>query len=295
MKKITIFAIILLITISAFGQLRQKPMHGLQVNGAHSLSKGLVGCWLFNEGAGWKYNDSSGNGNHGTQTAAFFSWVGGKLGSAIRSPGSQNSRIVVPNTPELRGFSQVSVSVWVKVSVNTSGGIIGDWNADSCGWLLYYSASGTKIGFAIKNVAEDGVYSFTGAVSLNTWYHVVGTYDGVNVRIYLDSVLISTQPQTGLVNTALGPANDIWIGGYGSNELAGDIDNIMVYNRTLSALEVALDFREPFCMFEMADIALMEVAIPAPTVGGQVIIISKAAIPFILVLSVILIKRRKVA
>jgi len=43
----------------------EKPMYGVLLNPYHPLARGLVGCWLFNEGGGNSVFDLSGYGNHG--------------------------------------------------------------------------------------------------------------------------------------------------------------------------------------------------------------------------------------
>ena len=43
-----------------------KPVLGTRLDSRHPLSQGLVGCWLFNEGAGTSVADLSGNNKYGT-------------------------------------------------------------------------------------------------------------------------------------------------------------------------------------------------------------------------------------
>ena len=51
----------------------------------HPLSKGLVGCWLFNERGGDSVYDASGQGNTGTLTDMdpATDWVVSEKGSAL--------------------------------------------------------------------------------------------------------------------------------------------------------------------------------------------------------------------
>ena len=64
---------------------RYKPPPGSRVDKQIQLAQGLVGCWLFNEGAGRVANDISGYGNHGTLAGmvnpptATSGWGGGGL------------------------------------------------------------------------------------------------------------------------------------------------------------------------------------------------------------------------
>ena len=53
----------------------EKPMYGVLLNTRHPLARGLVGCWLFNEGGGNTVFDLSDNFKHGTFGAEAPSWV----------------------------------------------------------------------------------------------------------------------------------------------------------------------------------------------------------------------------
>jgi len=77
-----------------------KPTRGIRLNKSHPLARGLVGCWLFNEGSGGQVYDLSGNGGDGTITGAV--WSAGKFGSALDFDGgtdviSVGSKAVIDN------------------------------------------------------------------------------------------------------------------------------------------------------------------------------------------------------
>ena len=72
---------------------------------------------------------------------------------------------------------------------------------------------------------------------MNTWSHLAATYDGGNIRLYLNGTLVKTVAATGNMAASTGAlrigGNSIW-GEY----FAGLIDEAHVYNRALSAAEV---------------------------------------------------------
>lgn len=76
-KLIASIVLSFLVTIPAFAQWYTKPPPGTQINWGHPLSRGLVGAWFFNEGAGSQVWDYSGNGNHGEKNGA--TWGGGAM------------------------------------------------------------------------------------------------------------------------------------------------------------------------------------------------------------------------
>lgn len=92
---------------------------------------------------------------------------------------------------------------------------------------------------------EDGSRGWQAANSntvlpLNEWHHVCGTYDLVNGgRIFIDGLLDGTNPDTGGITL---DTYNVYIGE--NSQQAGRfwdgfIDEVVIYNRALSAGEVA--------------------------------------------------------
>jgi hypothetical protein len=82
------------------------------------------------------------------------------------------------------------------------------------------------------------------ALSLNTWTHLAGTYDGAMLRLYVNGVQVASQLQVGIL---LGSANPLQIGGdsiFGQT-FQGQIDEVRVYSRALSAAEIQTDLATP--------------------------------------------------
>jgi prepilin-type N-terminal cleavage/methylation domain-containing protein len=80
-------------------------------------------------------------------------------------------------------------------------------------------------------VAQDAVQ-----VTTSTWYHVAVTYDGSNLKIYKNGIVVASA--TGIAT----PAGDtvLYIGAYqASNLFQGYMDNVRLYNRALNPTEVA--------------------------------------------------------
>ena len=76
---------------------------------------------------------------------------------------------------------------------------------------------------------------------LNTWTHLATTYDGANVRLYLNGALAATRAATGAITVSTGAlqigGNSVW-----SEWFKGLIDEVRVYSRALSAgTEIAAD------------------------------------------------------
>ena len=77
----------------------------------------------------------------------------------------------------------------------------------------------------------------------NTWYHVVGTFDGKEIRIYVNGKLEGKKPVDKKGPVMVWNDNNIEIGGRpdtndGANLYQGKLDELAVYNRALTPTEV---------------------------------------------------------
>jgi hypothetical protein len=76
-------------------------------------------------------------------------------------------------------------------------------------------------------------------VKPETWYHVAATWDGTWLRIYVDAVLEDSSVREGpLTSTIVGARFGHSLGGVGSWQFHGRLDEIMMYNRAISGEEV---------------------------------------------------------
>src|SRR5207248_10159623 len=92
----------------------------------------------------------------------------------------------------------------------------------------------------VASTADSGVRSAT-AIPMNTWTHLATTYDGTNQRFYVNGVLVKTVVNAGAIVQSNGALR---IGGNNSSFYEffnGLIDEVRVYNRALSAAEIATD------------------------------------------------------
>ncbi len=78
--------------------------------------------------------------------------------------------------------------------------------------------------------------------STGNWYNVSGTYDGNNVKLYLDGVLKDTVALTGAVRNTTHPFK---IGVYGSGSyFDGSISNASIWNAALTSAQVTELYNE---------------------------------------------------
>jgi len=235
-----------------------KPPLGVQLNRSHPLAKGLVGCWLFNEGGGGYIYDASGNRNTGTLTnmasppTATSGWGVGKFGSAIRFEGTDDY-INCGNDSSLDITDAITIEAWVKPdNIDGYRVIIGNgatnWKE---GYVLYLRATADEMLRLGINTGTQLKYATAGNIAVDTWSYVVSTFDGTSIYLYINGIKYS--PALTVNDQAVNVGDTV----IGKNvgllgDFNGSIDVARIYNRAKSASEVQQLYREPFCMFEPA-------------------------------------------
>jgi len=237
-----------------------KPELGRQINWAHPLAKGLVACWIMNEGGGDKIFDLSGNGNVGTLTnmTPATDWVGGKYGHALDFDGDDD----YVNCGDIAFTTKISIVAtlwcntlrdWNVIIDKSSTAVV---NNDLSIRLSLDDSAPQKLRFKLwadGNVAIGDVFS-NSEFPTQQWVHVVATYkSGSAMRLYLNGVK-QTDEDTGASGTIDDSAFPVIIGEHvaSANPVVwdGPISDVRLYNRTLSADEVMSLYREPYAMFE---------------------------------------------
>jgi len=230
----------------------QKPPLGALPEPGYDICRGLVGLWLFNEGSGGRVFDISGNGNHGTLVADTH-FVPGKFGSALDFDGT-GDYVNIPISSPLQIFTQMTFLAWTKnirYFFEADGEHLSFFTNDSTVYYIGHNQLSTETSFISGPDATDG-----------NWHQIGFTWDGTNFFLYVNAVKITPYNNptgTGTIdltggNLTLGynPSR----GGYST----GQNDHVMIFNRALSASEIAQLYREPFCMFERDPIELWSAA-----------------------------------
>jgi hypothetical protein len=198
----------------------------------------LVAYYPFEEGAGDHTADST--GNHSAAQLFNTIWDAGKYGTGLGYNGTNAyTNLGNWNISE----NQLTVATWIKASAFSSpyhdNRIIskasGQAEQDHDWMLSTINNSVTTLRFRLKT---DGVTSTliggTNQINLNQWHHVAATYDGTQMRLYLDGVSIGSMAKSGSINTS---ANHIFVGANPPDTYSpwiGTIDEVIIYNTALS-------------------------------------------------------------
>ncbi len=204
--------------------------------------KGLVGLWLCDDGKGDTVTDSSGNKNHGKINGA-FKWDKGIFDGCIVAPGGGS--IDVENSDSINSIvDAITISAWFRVDSDSDTGIRRQ-NA----YLLEDQSSSEPVpdGWSFRIWTTSGLSSGaygTTKLKKGEWTHVAGTYDGKVMKLYINGVEEKELKTDGNANfngewsgKIQTPADKLQLK-YGSESYTGGMDEIILFNRALSADEI---------------------------------------------------------
>jgi len=195
---------------------------------ANSLSADTVGDWQFDEGTGTTTYDSSTYSNDGTLSNQSMWTTYGRVGSALSFDGA--NYVDCGNDTSLNITGNISFGGWVYYTelVNFAGII-------RMGGTYVRREDTGKFKFVFSGLSDDAVQSTTQPV-IGKWYHIMGTYDGANIRVYVNGEEEACEASSGTL-TGLGTSS-VQIGKWNSIYHKGKIDEVKIYNELLSAEEV---------------------------------------------------------
>jgi hypothetical protein len=212
------------------------------------------GFWPLNEPAGVDAHDQSGNANNGSFSSAGVSFgVAGPLKSGDRAVtlDGATGNVTMPDAPSLDPTGSLTLEAWVKpTSVTGQVPLIVKntpaWSEPyyQYGLFLYDGGSSRE---AILQLSTGGARRELDALNsgwvYGAWNHIVGTYDGQYMRIYVNGVQRAVQSQMGALDTSTMPLE---LGGYttGSGEpaLSAAIGQVAIYPTALSAARVSAHY-----------------------------------------------------
>jgi hypothetical protein len=200
-----------------------------------TLNNGLVSRWKMDEGTGNSTQDATSTGNAGTLTST--TWV---------KPGYPRAQYTNPAALHFDGANAVmkidvkgmpaldqanSMALWVNYASVPAGTqpFVG----------LGASAGRLKLGINGGQLAAWKMQSSTPVVTATApgagWHHIAYTFDGTTRRLYVDGASKATSTTAG----DSGAVIEGNVGAYGTQPFEGDIDEVRIYKRALTASEVS--------------------------------------------------------
>jgi hypothetical protein len=197
--------------------------------------------------------DSSGNNYHGIVNGGAM-YVDGKFGQAIHLDGIDDFVAVQDMNYVGVGYTEVTVAAWIRTT-DSGDGIIASFDRSEF-WRVETNGAGGgpgQVGWDVWSVTAN-TYVDTGStrrVDDGHWHHVAGVFDNGIMTIYIDG---GAEPPVSSADSTFGRDRYVRYGFLGANSEAsyppptgrpdggwfeGDVDELRVYHRALSAAEIA--------------------------------------------------------
>jgi hypothetical protein len=199
---------------------------------------GLVAEWHFDEGSGNVTEDSSGNGNDGIKYGA--TWTTGVSGTALEFDGVDDYAESSLNSAL---NSNLTIELWMKSKYQSSNQedqrrILDLDTSGSRGFQLCLSPNGTLL---IDNTGGPDSEAHTSkSYNDGNWHHIVGIREGSNYHLYVDGLYKNST--SGMIPSY----NYVYIAKIAENwgYFNGTIDEVRIYNRSLTADEIKTHYEE---------------------------------------------------
>ena len=203
----------------------------------HPINRDGLVLWLGYKNTGsvaatgtWK--DYSGNGNDGTLIADAYVDSGG-----LHLDGT-GDYVSFSSNPLRFGQSDFTASMWVKRDGTGTEGLLHlqeDSSLNPGSWWLRFESDNTCRFLIDKGLSADDTKT-TDTFGSGVWYHLVARRDsGSTLKIYINGIEKASGVDTGF---DLSGNDGDFIGKVSSAYFNGQIDDMMIFNRALSAGEI---------------------------------------------------------
>ncbi|GAB5518897.1 MAG: hypothetical protein RhofKO_11480 [Rhodothermales bacterium] len=187
----------------------------------------------FDEGTECTTREATASSSLQLEPCTDFAWTTGRQGSGLTWTGASGR--VNPDHSSLDNIDAITLSAWIQHAPTTTWRALIDKRDSNTDGFDLYIASDSRLylrinGFTLKSHQR---------VADGTWHHVVGTYDGERLRLYIDGVLDRHGEVVGPATMAT--TAELTIGHHFSNTSStfeGTMDEVRVYAEALGEMEV---------------------------------------------------------
>ncbi len=203
----------------------------------------------LDEGSGIIANDTTDGDGNGTLLggASFAPFTGDGSSHSVLFDG--NNDIIDLGPLDVEG-NELSLTAWFNANQFPGNSrdprIISKANGVSSNSHVFMlstirSSSNTRLRGRVRiGGVTTTVIASSGNLNTGSWHHAALTYDGSNVRLYLDGVQVGSRSLSGIIDTA--PSINVAVGGQPDQSTRlwdGYIDDVRILNRALTSAEVA--------------------------------------------------------
>ena len=210
----------------------------------------IAGMWTFEEGKGKEVKDLSGNDTHG-EFVGDLKWAKGKFGGGLEFNGAdtwvklgtkgEDKTLAALDFKDSKGFS---IHSWVYAAEDPTGKCV-IWKGLGCStWSQFLLGTGahengqnsTQAAFHIRIANGGAKLEVLGdELSSKEWIHLVGTWDGAQLHVYVNGKLQNSEDAKG---PPWASPEEVYIGadpGCGKRcQWNGIIDEVVVFDTVLS-------------------------------------------------------------
>ncbi len=218
------------------------------------LADSPIGYWRLDETSGTNAADSSGNSHAGTYTNGptlnQTGLLAGDADTATSFDGS-NDVVIITSNAGMRVSSAWTLESWIKVAsgevifgpilVSVYDGstvrfMLGSWDGSNHTLkpsVGFYTGGGWRVATASSNI------------SVNAVHHIVGTWDGTTLKVYVDGSLAGSNapgvatPTTNTDNYYIGAR---WDNSGDNAHFKGIIDEVAIYGTDIGATRIAAHY-----------------------------------------------------
>lgn len=197
--------------------------------------------YLFNDGSGDTAVDSSGWGNHITLTddgvyAPTPTWVAGQYNGGLEFDGLDDYG-TAPLDISMQLKTTATIQGWVYLNNTPPGGSWSTMALKNGNWFIGLTNDQPRVTYYWTDATYTVCYSPAG-ITPNVWHHIAGTYDGTDIKLYIDGVEVESVAVAG--KTIRWGSQPVYVGRWSAanSYLYGKLDELVVSDNVVPVNEL---------------------------------------------------------
>ena len=215
---------------------------------APAADDGLLAHWTMDEIVAGVVPDASGLGHDATvgPEGMQIEVVPGMIGKALRLKEDQQAFLKVAKSEDFGLARNITVMAWTRPAARGKAYEVLGWKGDKSGnppwpgWRLRCSWARIFFEYGTADGKQPRASSPEWSAPAGFWCHAAATFDGANIRIYVNGVEKAAAPGEGDILPNKGRPLIIgnYIGRKNAYAFDGLLDDVKVFNRVLTEAEI---------------------------------------------------------
>ena len=207
----------------------------------------LVARWPLDETSGEVVHDVIG-GNDGAFVGGTLEWVPAKFENGLRFDGTEERSVEIPKNPELEFPTSVTLIAWVNVDTASIVGERGELVSCANGYFIRTQAGAFRA--FIQQPGDWPCVVGQTNVEADRWYFVAMTYDGQDIKLYVDGEFDGSLAVPGEISYVDSKGRDLPLrfgahaGGTGY-WFTGILDEVEIWDRAMTQEQIMAVYESP--------------------------------------------------